>query len=230
VTTPRIVPAGDAALIVEFDERIDATVSARAVATAATMERLAIAGVRDIVPTYRSVAVYFDPLRTDVERLGQVLRHAALTPAPAGELSADIVDVPVCYDADLGPDLADVARRCGLEASDVVALHTARAQRVFMLGFVPGFAYMGTVDARIAVPRRESPRLRVPAGSVAIAGQQTGIYPMETPGGWNIIGRTPVRVWNADAARPCLFRVGSVVRFHSVDRDEFDRLLAQRVA
>jgi inhibitor of KinA len=213
----RIVAAGDAALIVEFAERIDVAVNRRAVRMAAAVSAAALAGVRDIVPTYRSVAVYFDPLRTDVVALGARLDMEAANAQDGPEVERDPIPVPVYYGGEHGPDLAEVAAFAGISEADVVALHTAAVYRVFMLGFVPGFAYMGTVDGRIAAPRRSTPRVRVPAGSVGIAGRQTAIYPSETPGGWQLIGRTPIQPFDLSRQEPFLFKAGDAVRFHSVE-------------
>jgi KipI family sensor histidine kinase inhibitor len=228
MTPLRIVAAGDAALVAEFADRIDVEVNAQVVALAAHVRTLGLQGVRDIVATFRSVAVYFDPLATDVDSLARHLQHATSLPDRSASVHEPVIDVPVCYDEDFGLDLDAVARAAGLDAETVVSLHTGCEYRVFMLGFVPGFAHLGTVDARIAAPRLETPRLQVPSGSVAIAGQQTGVYPSSTPGGWNVIGRTPLSTWTPSAERPTLFRAGDRVRFRRIDRDEFDRLRAQR--
>ena len=224
MTPPRIVAAGDAALVAEFDDRIDVEVNSRAVALAEHLRAQAIPGVKDVVPTFRSVAVYFDPLHTDVDALAAALRSDA--PMMEHATSADIIEVPVCYELDYGPDLEDIARRAGIDAATVVSIHSDQNYRVFMLGFMPGFAYLGSVDARIAAPRRATPRLQVPSGSVGIAGQQTGIYPAQTPGGWNIIGRTPLRMWRPEAERPALFRAGDIVRFRRIDRATFEQIAA----
>jgi inhibitor of KinA len=133
------------------------------------------------------------------------------------------IEVPVCYGGELGPDLPWVAAQLGCAEADVIALHASREYRVFVVGFVPGFAYMGPVDPRLALARRSNPRTRVPAGSVAIAAGQTGIYPMETPGGWHLLGRTTVRPFDASRVEPVLFRPGDRVTFRSITRDEFDR-------
>lgn len=224
MTAPRIVAAGDAALVAEFDDRIDVAVNARAVALADHVRTQLVRGVRDVVPTFRSVAVYFDPLQTDVDALAAMLKSASPRSQQLG--TEEVIDVPVCYDLHLGPDLADLARRAECDIDTVVSIHTGREYRVFMLGFTPGFAYLGTVDSRIAVPRLATPRLQVPAGSVAIAGEQTGIYPAQTPGGWNIIGRTPLQTWRADADQPALFQAGDRVRFRRVDRATFEAISA----
>ena len=224
----RIVPAGDSALIVELDARIDPLINARAIALAEAIRAEAIAGVRDVVPTYRSTAVFFDPLRTNADVLVHTLEReasravGALTEPPAP------IRIPVCYGGDFGPDLPAVASFARLSEEDVAAVHASRCYRVFMLGFLPGFAYMGLVDPRIAAPRRSTPRVRVPQGSVGIAGAQTGIYPADTPGGWQLIGRTPVKPFDAERREPFLFAAGDTVQFVPIDRVEYDRMFSER--
>ena len=220
----RLVPAGDSALIVEFEERIDPAVNARAIALADSIQAAAIAGVRDVVPTYRSVAVYFDPLSTNYDALVASLERGAARPVPEFSCDRTPIGIPVCYGGELGPDLTRVADFGHMGEADVVAIHSAASYRVFMLGFVPGFAYMGIVDARIAAPRHSTPRVRVPIGSVGIAGMQTGIYPAETPGGWQLIGRTPAKPFDPSRAEPFLVEAGDTVQFYPIDRGEFDRL------
>jgi len=215
-----ILPAGDAALVVELPERIDAELNAWCIALARALASGLGTIVRDVVIGYCSVTVYFDPLRVDCAWLEAEIR------ACAGSLDADVtadgalVDVPVCYGGDLGPDLADVAAFAGCSEAEAIDLHAAREYRVYMVGFVPGFAYMAEVDARIAAPRRASPRTAVPAGSVAIAGGQTGVYPTVTPGGWNIIGRTSLQPYDPDRPEPFLFKAGQRVRFRPIPEKE----------
>jgi KipI family sensor histidine kinase inhibitor len=218
VTDARIVPAGDSVLVVEFDERIDPAVNARAIAVADAIQAAGLPGVRDVVPSYRSVAVYFDPLRTAYGTLHALVEREAAQAGPDASAPLAPVRVPVCYGGDLGPDLEAVATHAKLTTDEVVRLHAGRTYRVFMLGFVPGFAYMGIVDARIAVPRHSTPRVRVPRGSVGIAGVQTGIYPADTPGGWQLIGRTPVKPFDPSRADPFLFKAGDAVQFYPIDR------------
>ena len=218
----RIVPAGDSALIVEFEERIDPAVNARAIACAVTIQAANLPGVRDVVPTYRSVAIYFDPLRTDSAAMMASVNRAAAQAGPELAAARAPVRIPVCYGGELGPDLAGVAAFAGLPEDDVVRLHTTTTYRVFMLGFVPGWAYLGIVDERIAMPRRSTPRVRVPSGAVGIAGVQTGVYPAETPGGWQLIGRTPVKPFDASRTDPFLMQAGDSVQLYRIAREEFD--------
>jgi KipI family sensor histidine kinase inhibitor len=218
------VTAGDSALIVELEERIDPVVNANAIAIAEQIQAARIDGVRDVVPTYRSVAVYFDPLRTDYDRLFARLEAEASRRIEGITTAREPVRIPVLYGEDVGPDLGAVAAFAHMTGDEVVRLHTSATYRVFMLGFVAGFAYMGIVDARIAMPRQTTPRVRVPVGSVGIAGVQTGIYPAETPGGWQVIGRTPVKPFDPARPEPFLLKAGDAVQFFAIDRTEYDRL------
>ena len=220
----RVVAAGDSALIVEFEARIDLTVNARVIALGEAIQAAAVAGVCDVVPTYRSVAIHFDPLRTDVNALSACIDREAARAGESSGMARPPVRIPVCYGGEFGPDLAAVAGFARATDEEIVALHTATTYRVFMLGFVPGFAYMGIVDQRIAMPRHAVPRVRVPARSVAIAGVQTGIYPADTPGGWQLIGRTPTRPFDPDRPEPFLMKAGDAVQFYAIDRGEYDRM------
>jgi len=223
MTDLRIVPAGDAALLVELPARIDPAVSGQAVALARAVRSHCTSSVRDVVVGYASVTIYFDPLHVDATALEEELRQVAQALPDHAIEDGALIDVDVCYGGEFGPDLADVAAFAKATEDEVVRLHSATTYRVYVVGFVPGFPYMASVHPRLALPRRTTPRTRVPAGSVAIAAGQTGIYPIETPGGWHLIGRTRVKPYDDSRAEPCLFRPGDRVRFHSVDRGEFER-------
>jgi inhibitor of KinA len=203
---------GDSCVSIEFEHAIDPAVNAKAVALAAAIEGLNRRGIRDVVPTYNTVAVHFDPMAVDRAALQSEMRAlAAAAWAPAVE--GRVVEIPVEYGGEHGPDLAAVAQFARCSEAEVVRLHTAVSYRVYMLGFLPGFAYMGPVDPRIAMPRLDAPRLRVAAGSVGIAGSQTGIYPCETPGGWRLIGRTRETMFDLTRHEPALLRAGDCVTF-----------------
>ena len=219
----RIVAAGDAALLVEFPQIIDPVINDRAVQLAryVAAERAGI--IRDIVVGYASVTVYFDPRAVDATALEHDLRHRAGQPALAETIEGAVIDVPVCYGGDFGPDLAEVAAALNTTEAEVVALHCAPTYRVYMIGFMPGFPYMARVHPRLALPRKRSPRTRVPAGSVAIAAGQTGIYPGATPGGWHLLGRTSLKPFDESRDERFRFAPGNRVRFHPVDREEFER-------
>jgi KipI family sensor histidine kinase inhibitor len=213
MTAPRCLPLGDSALTLVFGEVIDPVLHQRILGVTRHLRADPPRGVLEIVPAYATIGVWFDPLARDPADLTAELLARAGDPrlddqSPTGREWR----IPVRYD---GPDLRDVAERVSLRPAEVVALHTARAYHVFLLGFVPGFAFLGTLDPELVLPRRASPRTLVPAGSVAIAGVQTGIYPLDTPGGWHLIGRTDVRLWDPSRNPPALFAVGDTVRFEA---------------
>jgi KipI family sensor histidine kinase inhibitor len=217
----RIVPAGDAAWLVELPERIDPVVNARAIQIASHVTHARLPFVLDVVVGYRSVMVYVDPMAEGADTIERRLRSILAEPAGDTLAGGASVEVPVCYDGAFGPDLPDVAAYARCEVAEVIKRHLAVEYRVFVVGFVPGFAYMAPVDPRIAAPRRSSPRVKVPRGSVAIAAGQTGIYPAETPGGWNLIGRSPMRPYAPDRSEPFLFRAGDRVRFKRISQSEY---------
>ena len=219
----RIVAAGEAALVVELPERINPELNAWCVALSHSLVSRLGTIVRDVVVGYCSVTVYLDPLRVDAAWLESEVGASAEILDVETAAEGALIDVPVCYGGDMGPDLADVAAFAACSEAEAIDLHASREYRVYMVGFVPGFAYMAEVEPRIAAPRRASPRTAVPAGSVAIAGGQTGIYPAVTPGGWNIIGRTPIRPYDPDRPEPFLFRSGDRVRFRPVSEQEFQQ-------
>ena len=218
-----LFPLGDSAVVIALGETIDAATASRVRAVASELERHPPAGMIDVVPAFACVALFFEPgrapslaaLRAD---LAAVLAHAD---AAMVSLAPRVVEVPVCYGGEYGPDLAEVAARAGLPAPDVIALHSGADYRVHAIGFAPGFPYLGGLPARLATPRRATPRTLVPAGSVGIGGEQAGVYPFATPGGWNLIGRTPLRLFDADREPPSLLRAGDRVRFRAISEEEF---------
>ena len=219
----KIHSAGDAAVVVELPEAIDPEVNAWCVALSRMLTTNLGTIARDVVIGYCSVTVFFDPIGVDAQWLEAEIAECAATTDVSTVIGGGAVEVPVCYGGDGGPDLADVAAFAGCSEAEAIALHASREYRVYLVGFVPGFAYMAEVDPRIAAPRRSSPRTSVPAGSVAIAGGQTGVYPTVTPGGWNIIGRTPLKPFDAARAEPFLFKPGDRVRFRRLDECERGR-------
>ena len=213
----RVEHFGEAALLVVLGEGVDAVVNDRVhrLASRLDLQAARIAGLAAPVPAYASLLVPFDPSILDEATVRGVIT-GALGSAGEPETAIDplpVIEVPVRYGGAAGPDLAEVAARTGHSADDVVRLHAGAEYRVFCVGFVPGFPYLGLVPEELALPRRPTPRLRVPAGSVAIAGRQTGIYPSDTPGGWHVIGRTNVAVWDSHRDPPALLAPGARVRF-----------------
>src|SRR3954447_1953258 len=217
----RLLRAGDAAWLVELPERIEPVVNARGIDIAARVGGAELACVLDVVVGYRSVMVFLDPMHDGADGIEPRLRSIVAEPPGDTVARGTSVEVPVCYDGGFGPDLADVAAFARCAVGEVIERHLAVEYRVFVVGFVPGFAYMAPVDPRIAAPRRTTPRVRVPRGSVAIAAGQTGIYPADTPGGWNLIGRTPLRPYAPDRSEPFLFQPGDRVRFTRMSASEY---------
>lgn len=206
--------SGDTLLLVEFAAAIDPEVNAHVVALADRLRQRIGGVVRDIVPGYCVVGIHIDPLQTDLAALERVIRDEERQVERAAPVAPPrVIDIDVHYGGEDGPDLEAVAEWAHCTADEVVERHASRTYRVYMLGFVPGFAYMGTVDRSIAAPRRRAPRERVPAGSVGIAGEQTGVYPIATPGGWQLIGRTSAAMFDAARPEPSLLRTGDLVRF-----------------
>jgi inhibitor of KinA len=220
----RIAAAGDSALLVEFAQKIDERINARAIALADRLRRRCGAALRDAVIGYATLTLYFDPLVVDGDWMEAEVRESLAVMDELTVAAGATVDVPVCYGGEFGPDIGDVGAFGGCTEEEVVALHAETTYRVYMVGFVPGFAYMAAVDRRIAAPRRVTPRPAVPVGAVAIAGRQTGIYPTVTPGGWNIIGRTPLKPYDSGRPKPFLLQPGDAVRFRPVSRAEYERM------
>lgn len=212
-----VSPAGDQA----FDVRFAGDDGTQALAAAERLIEQLPAGVTDVVPGYASLLVIYDPLRARPDDVAAWIARTADGPAVAQE--ARTVEIPVAYDPELAPDLAPLAAEKGLAVDELVALHSAPLYRCQLLGFRPGFPFLGGLDPRLASARLPSPRLRVPAGSVGIGGGQTGVYPVDSPGGWRLIGRTPLRLFDPARAEPFLVRAGDRVRFVPIDRATFDR-------
>lgn len=209
----RIRECGESMLLVELEATIDPLVNERAIVLASRIRGRQARGVRDVAPGYCTVGVHFDPLQTDLAALEQAITSEFNAIDIAAVADRPAIEIPVRYGGDAGPDLAAVAEFARCAERDVIERHTSPTYRVYMLGFVPGFAYMGRVDPVIAAPRHRVPRERVPAGSVGIAGGQTGVYPVDSPGGWQLIGRTYTVVFDAHRERPSLLSPGDRVRF-----------------
>lgn len=231
----RFSPLGDRALTITLGSSIDEETHRLVRAVSAALDRTPPSGLSDIVPAFASVTLHYDPQRVDAEddplaspytRLVRILERQLSTVGPDSLPAPRVVEIPVCYGDDLGPDLEDVAKRHDLAADDVVRIHSEGDYLVYMLGFMPGFAYLGGLANALATPRRDSPRTNVPAGSVGIGGRQTGVYPVDSPGGWNLIGRTPVQIFDLNREPPALLATGDRVRFRPISRAEYDCLSA----
>ncbi len=224
----RVLDAGDAAFTVEFGDQIDPALLAAVTALDRGIARAQAAGqlpgLIETMPTFRSLTVFFEPLVTTRAALIEALQPLIDAAGAAAPMPGRCWRLPVCYEGDAGPDLAHTARTIGATVDELVALHSGAEYRVDMLGFLPGFPFMGGVPARLHLPRRSQPRVRVPAGSVAVAGGLAAIYPWESPGGWHLLGLCPVPLFDARRAAPALLEVGDLVRFAPVGTADYHRL------
>lgn len=221
----RFLPCADSALVVEFGARIERALNDRVLRLNAAVRAARIAGVIETVPTFRSLMVHYDPLVTDnaalTSAIERLLAHELDTPRAARRWR-----IPVCYEPPHGPDLEEVAQRTGLAPAQVVRLHSGTRYLVYMVGFSPGYPYMGDLAQPLALPRRTDPRVRVPRGSVAIAAGMTAIYPVESPGGWHLIGATPLDLFDPAWPQPALLAAGDEVLFEPIDGTAFEELRA----
>jgi KipI family sensor histidine kinase inhibitor len=221
-----IRPLAESGLLVEFANAIDPAVVDRVMALAAAIEAGRPPGLHDVVPSYRTILLAFDPALTDGDTLGELVRRLAAQPPKLDEAAGRTVTIPIVYGGEFGPDLAVVAAHTGLSSEAICELHAAATYRVACMGFAPGFGFLVGLPTELATPRRATPRTRVPAGSVAIGGAQTGVYPDDLPGGWNIIGRTPLRMFDVARAKPFLIEPGDTVRFEAVSMEAYEAQLA----
>jgi inhibitor of KinA len=225
----RCLPCGDTALIVEFGNVISLEINAKVIALSEAVQEAKIAGIEELVPTYRSLLVRYNPFRTSYEQLVFCIKDIErMLKEPSAKTRGKRITIPVVYGSEYGPDLTYVARFHRLSEKQVIKLHSEREYRVYMIGFVAGFPYLGEVPDEIATPRLETPRLKVPAGSVGIAEKQTGIYPCEAPGGWQIIGKTSIKLFNFLQQPPALLKPGDTVKFQPIQEKEFETMEKSR--
>lgn len=224
-SSARYLPFGDSALLIEFGDTVSLETNRRVLALDEAVSKAGIRGVEELVPTYRSLLLRYDPSKVGYEQLVFEVRDLEkLLEKPENHSRGRRIIVPVVYGGEYGPDLNYVAEYHGLTEQQVVRLHSDREYRVYMIGFVAGFPYLGEVSDEIATPRLETPRIRVPAGSVGIAEKQTGIYPCEAPGGWRLIGRTPLKLFAPSQQPPALLVHGDTVRFKPIPEKEYETL------
>ena len=221
---PRIKPMGDRALLVELGEGIDPDVNARVHALAALVSQISPRGLENVVPTYRAFMVQYDPLAVSAKTLEEMIKQLSGSLKQVGSAAGKLVEIPVCYGGDFGPDMDQVASHCGLTLDEVIRRHTAPEYLIYMVGFTPGFPFLGGMDESLSTPRLEKPRTRVPEGSVGIANSQTGIYPVTSPGGWQLIGKTPLKLFAPHRETPFLYEAGDRIKFVAIDQDRFNEL------
>ena len=228
---------GDMALLVEIGDTIDESTHRRVQTAWRSLAAAPLPGVIELVPAYTSVTVFYDPLLAVragapqdkiVEWLTTQLHERIKNPPKMEKFKGRTVEIPVCYDPEFGPDLGWVAKQAKLTPEEVIKRHGKPEYLVYLVGFAPGFPYLGGLPKELHTPRHAKPRMVVPPGSVGIGGQQTGIYPLATPGGWNLIGRTPVRLFRPEENPPVLLRAGDQVKFRAISREEFAKWAADK--
>ncbi len=229
LNTPEVSPLGDSAVLVSFGDVIDDVVYQDVTRLAHQCEQHPFPGYVELVPAYSSLTIVYNPATIDFDSVRAYILDLWQRSEDVSHNVGEPVVIPVCYGGEFGPDLEYVARYHGLTPSEVVELHTSGVYVVYMIGFTPGFPYLGGLSERLATPRRTEPRVVVPAGSVGIAGQQTGIYSFATPGGWQIIGRTPYRMFNPEARPPTLLHPGQQVRFEAITAEQYAALSCSTV-
>ena len=224
----KLKPVGDTALLAEFGNEISVDINEKVHALFSALSSACVDGISEMIPTYSSLTVIYDPTVLKYSELCSILTSLENNDSVENRTSS-LFTVPVCYGGDLGPDLSDVSTLTGLSEDEVIKIHTSVSYRIYMLGFLPGFAYLGGLDESIACPRLTSPRTLIPAGSVGIGGKQTGVYPVASPGGWRLIGTTPLKLYDPSRSDPIVYRAGDYIRFASVSKHEFD-LIAEEIA
>jgi len=221
---PRFLAGGDRSIFVEFGDEIASELNRQVRNLMLAVQKEKIPGVIETVPAYRSLLVYFEPLRISPGKLRQILSRLVQQPLESELPKPKLIEIPAVYGGEYGLDLGFVAKHNGLDMSEVVKIHSGTPYLIYMIGFLPGFPYLGGMSPRIAAPRLETPRTKIPAGSVGIAGTQTGIYPMESPGGWRLIGRTPLKIFDPNREPPAIFQAGDYLVFVSITPEEFTKI------
>lgn len=226
IETPRFFAAGESCLVVEFADEIDRGANKAVTRLKDWLEKVSVIRLKECLPTYRSLAIYFDPLVVSMDQVMDETKKALSLASESAHEVHTVISIPVCYGGEYGPDLQNVAENAGISEEEVIKRHTANICHCYMIGFIPGFAYLGGMDESIAAPRLKTPRSVIPGGSVGIAGKQTGIYPLDSPGGWQLIGRTPLRLFTPEAEHATLIQAGYGVKFLPIPEDEYKKIAA----
>ena len=223
----RILTAGDSSLLVEFGNEISPAINKKITTTLNLMREQHIEGVVDVIPAFCSLLINYDPRVISYEELKDRMMGLVKMEGQTGQDRKRIFEIPVCYGGEYGPDIASIAAHAGLSEEEVIRIHSSRDYLIYMLGFLPGFCYLGGLDERIHTPRLANPRIKINAGSVGIGGSQTGIYPLDSPGGWQLMGMTPVKTYDPDREVPILLEAGDYIRFIPIDEEEYHRIKEQ---
>lgn len=220
----KILTAGDSSLLIEFGNEISPEINQKIKTTVQLMKEQHIEGVVDIIPAFCSLLINYDPRVIGYEELRNRMKALVKVEVKAEAGVKRVFEIPVCYGGEYGPDIENIAEHAGLSVDEVIKIHSSRDYLIYMLGFLPGFTYLGGLDERIHTPRLANPRLKINAGSVGIGGSQTGIYPLDSPGGWQLMGMTPVKTYDPEREVPILVEAGDYIRFVPVDEEEFLRI------
>ncbi len=220
--------AGDLGVLVEYGEGIDPDVNRKVRTMAMALDRNPVTGIVAVVPTYRALLIRYDPVLTDLAVLKQALLDLENRLASIDVPAPRTVEIPVCYGGEFGPDIETVATVNNLSVVDVIRQHSEPVYPIYMIGFTPGFPFLGGLPEPLHTPRLETPRTHVPEGSVGIANGQTGIYPVASPGGWQLIGRTPLKLFEPEKENPFLYRAGDCIRFRPISKEAYETLLTER--
>ncbi|MBP7072072.1 MAG: 5-oxoprolinase subunit PxpB [Clostridia bacterium] len=218
----RYLMSGDKGLVVEFGNEISEPVNEKVRGLYLAIQKSQMPGIYELIPTYRSLLIQYNPLEIEIDSLIEKLSEIEKDLGAIDLPKPRIVEIPTIYGGEFGEDLGFVAEHNGLSEDQVIKIHSSIDYRIYMLGFTPGFSYLGGMSEKIAAPRLKTPRTKIPGGSVGIAGKQTGIYPMESPGGWQLIGRTPVKLYDPSSETPIILQAGDYIRFIPIDKDEYD--------
>jgi len=222
--TPRFLNSGDTALTIEVGNEISTEINKKIISLYEFLKESKIRGIEEMLPAYCALTVFYDPLHCDIGALIEAVKNNYSSLTSKKESEERIVEIPVFYGGEYGPDLERVCSHNNLSAEKVINIHCQNKYLVYMLGFTPGFPYLGGMNEKISTPRLEVPRKKISEGAVGIAGAQTGIYPLESPGGWNIIGQTPIKLFNPSLSLPALLKAGDYVKFRPINEDEFIEL------
>ncbi len=221
----KFLKAGDSSLVIELGNEISTEINYNLKKITEYLDSLNHKGIKDLLPTYRSIIVYYNPLIITFDEIkSMVEKNIAISSEKGGKTKKEIVEIPVLYGGEHGPDIENIATHNNLTIEEVIDIHTSGEYLVYMLGFTPGFPYLGGMDKKIATPRLTTPRTKIPGGSVGIAGEQTGVYPIDSPGGWQLLGNSPLEFFNPVKEKPFLLKAGEYIKFVQISQEEYNEI------
>ncbi len=223
----KMMPAGDSSLLIAFEQEVNPEINRKITSLVRLIRDQHIEGILDMIPSYCALLINYDPRMVSYKKLTERIERLLKMEVQATNERKRVFEIPVCYGGEFGPDLQQIADHAGMTVDEVISIHTSRDYLIYMLGFLPGFCYLGGLDERIHTPRLATPRIKIPAGSVGIGGSATGIYPLDSPGGWQLMGNTPVKTFDANREVPILLQAGDYIRFVPISREEYDSIKAQ---